>query len=189
MLVLNTDNANGRCITEEVRRLDAETGGPFFTLSYNTVPGRITTSRFFNRIGKSFAKTSRSGGNTFRVTGKKALFLSRVKGLGCRIRIRLLHTLRREGVHPMKDGGRVSVSVQLMYTAGRGLTRHITRNGFHRSLCRHVGRFAVCVPRLGSHNTSLFLFTSLFVGRTGGRLGEGIRKLSNGTGRQVTTCG
>lgn len=188
ILVGNTDKANGRCITRHVRRLDGQTSGPFVTVSYNSVPGRLTTSRFFNRIGNSFAKTLGSGAKTFMRTGKNALFLSRVNGLDCRMRVRLLHTLRREHVHPINSGGRVRMSIQLIDTAGRGLRRTVRGKGFHRSLCRHVGRFALHVPTLGRQRRSVLLFTGFFLSRTGERLSHRLVKFSATTDRTLRAC-
>lgn len=188
MLVGKTDKAKGRCITRHVRRLDGHSRGPFVTVSYNSVPGSLTTSRFFNRIGNSFANTLGSGTNTFRRTGKNALFLSRVKGLDCRIRMRLLHTLRRHHVHQVNSAGRVRISIHLVDTAGRGLGRTVTGKGFQRSLCRHVGRFALRVPSLGRHPRSVLLFTGFFLSRTGRRLRHALVKFSTRTDRTVRGC-
>lgn len=188
ILVANSDNAKGRCITHHVRRRDGHGGTPFVTISYKTVPGSLTTSRFFKRIGNSFAKTVSGGRNTFITTRNNAVFLSRVNGLSCRMRMRLLHTLRRQGMGPVNDGRRVTVGIHLISTAGRGLHSTVSGKSFHRSLCRHVGRFAIHVPSLGRQGRSLLLFTGGFLSRTGVRLRGSVVNFSGSIVQVFRSC-
>lgn len=62
MLILNRGNANGRRVTRGVRAVDGQTNGPFITISYNLLSGRLTTSTLFKRRGKTFANTSAGQG-------------------------------------------------------------------------------------------------------------------------------
>lgn len=188
VLVHNTSKANGRCITQRVRILDNQSSTSFVTISYKILPGRLTTSRLFNRVGNTFAKTARGGANVFTTTGRKALFLSRINGLGTRMRETLLHTLRRGHCHPMNNGRRVRASVHLMTTAGRSLRGTVTRKHFERSLFRHLGRFPLRMPLLTRYVRSVVPLTRFVLSTTGQRLKEDIGNFSHRMRGQLGTC-
>lgn len=164
ILLHKTSNAKGRRVTTRVRTQDRQGGGPCLTVSYKTVSSRLTTSRFFNRRGKTFANTRDSGIKLFHTIGKKALFLSRVNGLSCGARVLLLETLRRGHYGPVNSAGRCSFSVQLITTAGRGLRGTVKRKHFQRSLFRQLGRFALQVPALTRYQRSVLPLTCFFLG-------------------------
>lgn len=142
-------------------------------MSVKTVARSLFRDRLFNRIGNSFASTRASQANGFRTTSGDALFLSRVKGLPCRLRTGLLATVRQEDVIQIKDGDPVPVSVHLVYTAGHGLRRVMSGKRFQRSLLCHVGAVRVRVPSLQRQGRSVVPLTREFVvhfyGRCSGR--------------------
>lgn len=164
IVIINRDNANGRIITQTVRGLDKEQGGPFVTVGYTTVPRRLLRDRLFNCIGNTFANTSTgNGAKLVRTTGANALFLSRVNSVPLVLRTGLLHTVRTHRVLPVNTDDPVRISVHVVSTAGRGLTRFVTRNGFHRSLFCQLGIVPVALPPLHRHRRSVRLLIRCFL--------------------------
>lgn len=175
IVVLNSGKANGRRVTRGVRLRDGETSGPFRMMSYNALSTRLTISTLFKRRGKTFADTSTTEGNCFRLTTKNALFLSRVNGLPGSMRTVLLHILRSGDCQPLKTAGSGITSIHVVTTAGRGLRRTIQRKQFEDSLCCQLRRTIVRVPQLQSYGRSVVPLTGFFLGlcseRASGRVG------------------
>lgn len=188
VLVAKRGNAKGRVLTQRVRTLSGQCQQSVVAISVNTVARSLFRDRLFNRGGNSFASTRASHTNGFRTTRRKALFLSRVNGLPCRLRSGLLATVRDQDIIQMKDGRPVPIGVHLVYTAGYGLRRVITGNGFHRSLLCHVGAVRVRVPPLQRHGRSVVPLTRHFVSQFYGRCsGKGVL-LSANTRRGLQAC-
>lgn len=181
IVVFNRGNANGRRVTRLLRSGDGHTNGPFITISYNSLSGRLTPSTFFKRIGNTFANTSGTGGKCFRRTRNNALFLSRMKGLTLRARRVLLHTVRREQCHPIKSGTSQGFGIHVVTTAGRSLRMSIGRGHFQRSLLCHLRSFKVAIPPLHSYRRSVVPLTRFFHSVTGERLRYDIDKFDSRT--------
>lgn len=181
MLVFKRGNANGRRVTRRLRSGDGHSNGPFITISYKSLGGRLTPSTFFKRIGNTFANTSDTGGKCFRRTRNNALFLSRINGLTPRARRVLLHTVRRQQCHPINSEASEDFGIHVVTTAGRGLRGTIGRGHFQRSLLCHLRSFSVAIPPLHSYRRSVVPLTRFFHRVTGGRLRYGIDKFDSRT--------
>lgn len=189
ILVVKRDKINGRVVPEIVRSGSPQEERGCFTVGYNDVPRKAVSDRLFKRRGNSFAKTVNRDRNCFKVTGGKAVFLSRMKRLPVRARTQLLHILRANRCVQMKNARVQGAGIHVMTTAGIGVHGTIDRKEFHRSLCCHLGAVPVRVPPLHRHNNSVLLLFHLFTVRVtrGCRL-PGV-SLSRSTGRLVLGCG
>lgn len=188
VLVLNRGKANGSLITHSLHCFSPHHRYPFVAVSLKDVPRSLFRDRLFNCRGKTFASTHGTGTKHVRITSKKALFLSRVKGLSLPVRTGLLATVRGQRVSHLKTASVVPVSIQLVDTAGMGVQRLIRRNGFHRSLLCHVGAVRVAVPPLQREKRSILLLTSCFLRECARGCGGRVGKLDHRTGRGLVHC-
>lgn len=188
LLVLKRGNAKGSLTTHVLHFFSPHQKRIFVPVSLKDVPRRLFRDRLFKCRGNTFASTQGTGPKEVRATSKNALFLSRVNGLSLPVRTGLLATVRGRYVAQLKTIGAVRVSIQLVYTAGTGLRRLITRKGFHRSLLCHVGAIRLRVPPLQRHKRSVLLLTARFLGRCGQGCHGRVGKLAHRTGGGLLGC-
>lgn len=158
------------------------------TISVKTVARSLFRDRLFNRMGNSFASTRASQMKHFRTTSNKALFLSRVTGLPCRLRTGLLAIVRGHCFVGIKDGAPRPAGVQLVYTAGHGLSRVMRGKRFHRSLLCHVGAVRLRVPTLQRQGRSVLPLTRHFLRRCGRRCLHALANFDTSTRRHLLGC-
>lgn len=187
VLIAKRGKANGRVLTHRVRLLSGQGGRALIPISVKTVARALFRDRLFKRIGNTFASTQTSHPKGFRITGGNALFLSRVKGLSCRLRTGLLATLRHHDVIHMKDGAPVPIGVHLVYTAGHSLRRVMRGKSFHRSLLCHVGAVRIRVPPLERQPRSVMPLARVFLSGCAGVCKGATVYLDLSTGRGLGT--
>lgn len=176
ILLANRANAKGRIFSRTVRCTDPHDRCPVVTVGYSTFDGSLLRDRLFNCGTKTFAKTVGSGPNLFRITGRNAIFLSRVNRVTFSLRTHLLHILRAKRCVGIKSAGPAGISMHVVSTAGHSLGGRVRGKRFHRSLCFHLSIFRVRLPPLHRQGRSVRVLTRAFLGHfttgLGGRVGK-----------------
>ena len=167
-VVLGETGTGKEVVAREIHRLSGRRGA-FQAIHCAAIPKELLESELFGHKRGAFSGAHRDKPGLIQQAHGGTLFLDEIGDMPLDAQVKLLRVLQSHEVVPVGATVAQSVDLRVVCATHRDLYRYVQEGRFRGDLFARVNEYLAVLPPLRERKEDIFLLTSTFAARVGGR--------------------